>query len=536
MLSSEIENSSILLEHENLLCLEFYPKNVKNSSKNIYIGEVNNNKEMNGYGKLWNDFYSYHGYFKNNKLHGEGILKYIGKSVDLNSSFVMLYKGNFVDNKKNGYGYELYCNKEFYKGSFFNDLRHGNGTLYNINGETKIESLWELGKSVNNSFITEYYSNGCLEYRGEYDGMHRNGKGVLCNKKGEIIFDGILKDGIKKEGKIFENNFIIFQGTFKDGYPSNGTFYHNNGIKLCSAEAFICNKSSNDKKVFCLVGETEVFNINGSKEFSGELLLNSKPKESKDLNYNNLICNYIEILDGDGEKNKYWYTYGTGMTYYDNLVPSRSFKVNSENLKYEGKFIKYWENSNIHEELNFVNGILDGEQKTFDKNEVLGKIINYKLGLKHGNEIYYNESNCLKMNILYDNDIPVNLLIYYKDSDNKLYEGEVNNSLKYNGVGKLYYDNDSNSINYQGSFLNHKFNDNGIIFYQNGNKSYDGHFVNGKKNGIGTSYYESTGTIEYSGEWVNDEKHGEGSLFTESGEIVYNGNFHYDEMSFGLSN
>ena len=99
----------------------------------------------------------------------------------------MLYKGNFVDNKKNGYGYELYSNKEFYKGSFFNDLRHGNGTLYNMNGETKIESLWELGKSVNNSFITEYYSNGCLEYRGEYNGMHRNGKGVLCNKKGEII-------------------------------------------------------------------------------------------------------------------------------------------------------------------------------------------------------------------------------------------------------------------------------------------------------------------------------------------------------------
>ena len=537
MLSFEKKESKIIMEKDRLICFEFFFKDVKNSSKYIYMGEVNENKEMHGYGKLWNDIYSYHGNFKNNMLNGEGILKYIGNIKDLNSSFVIYFKGNFKKNKKEGLGYEIYNNNEFYKGSFFNDLRHGKGIIYNMNGEIKIESLWELGRSVKNSFITEYYSNGCLEYRGEYNGMHRNGKGVLCNKKGEIIFDGILEDGIKKEGKIFENNFIVFQGIFKDGYPYKGTFYHNNGIRLCSADVFLSNDQN--KKIFCLIGISDVYNIKGNKEFSGELVLNLKPKEKKDMYYKNLYCNYIEIIDNNGDKNKYWYTFGSGINYYENLVPRRKFKVNKETLKYEDEYISYWENNNINEQLNFVKGILDGEQKIYDKDGILNKITNYKLGLKNGYEIIYKENNCILMKILYENNVSKNLLINFNNSDNEHYEGEVkevNNSLKYNGNGTLYYNNESNSINYQGTFLNNKFNDNGILFYQNGNKSYEGNFANGKKNGNGTSYYESTGSIEYTGDWVNDEKHGEGSLFSESGEIVYNGNFYYDEMSFAVSN
>ena len=539
MLCKEIVNSKILLENDNLICFEFFFENVINCKKHIYIGEVNKDKEMHGYGKLFNEIYSYHGNFKNNKLDGEGIMNYIGNLKNLDSSFVIYYKGNFNKNKKEGEGYEIYYNNEFYKGSFFNDLRHGNGILYNMNGEIKIKSLWELGKSVNSSFITEYYSNGCLEYRGEYNGMHRNGKGVLGNKKGEIIFDGILEDGIKKEGKIFENNFIVFQGIFKDGYPSKGTFYHNNGIKLCSAEAFNCNNQvTNNKKILCLTGNCDVYNINGNKIFSGDLILNLKPKENIDFNYNSIYCNSIEIMDFNGDINVYWYTFGSGINYYENLVPSRIFKVNKDNLKYDDKYISYWDNSNLHEEFNFLKGVLHGEQKTYDKDGILNKIVNYKYGLKNGNEIIFKENNLIVMQVLYENDIAKNLLIFYDNSNKKYYEGEVNkvnNTLKYNGNGTLYYDNENNSINYQGSFLNNKFNDNGILYYQNGNKAYEGNFINGKKNGTGTSYYESTGTLEYSGEWANNEKHGEGSLFSESGEIVYNGNFYYDEMSFTIS-
>ena len=55
--------------------------------------------------------------------------------------------------------------------------------------------------------------------------------------------------------------------------------------------------------------------------------------------------------------------------------------------------------------------------------------------------------------------------------------------------------------------------------------------MNGKRDGNGTSYYEGTSTPEYVGQFVQDEKHGVGSLFSEENDMVYTGNFHYNNMT-----
>ena len=537
MLSRSLGETDILIKKDNFASLEFFLKDELNTSKYTYIGEVNSNNEMNGYGKLWNNSYCYHGNFKDNYFDGKGILKYTGNSNDLGSSFVTFYNGNFFKNKKNGEGYEIYNNKEFYKGTFLNDLRHGKGILYNVNGEAKLESSWELGRSVNNSNITEYYPNGCLEYRGEYNGLHRHGKGVLCNIKGEIIFDGLLEDGKKKEGKLFSNNFIVFQGKFKEGYPSEGTFYHDNGIKLCSALVFWCGDNNDNRLAFCLTGKTDVYDKDGNKIFSGELIANPKPQLSNDIvKFTSLNSSYIDIVvDREGNKNRYWFTYGTGTNYYPNLIPSRKANVNKETLKYDGENISYWENGETQSSFNFKNSKLEGEQKLYYSNGKLKQTTNYVDGTKEGYDSQYNESenNLVRCKIFYENNIAKNMLLYYNDSEKKFYEGSVNHVLKYHGNGTLYYDNEDNTTLYQGSFENHKYNGEGVLYHQNSNKSYEGGFVNGRRHGLGTSFYETTNTIEYTGDWVGDEKHGEGSLFTEAGEIVYNGNFHYDDMSFG---
>ena len=541
MLSLILGKTDILEKKDNFASLEFCLKDEINSSKYTYIGEVNSNNEMNGYGKLWNNSYCYHGNFKDNCFDGKGILKYTGNSKDYGSSFVTFYNGNFFKNKKNGEGYEIYYNKEFYKGTFLNDLRHGKGILYNVNGETKLDSSWELGKSVDNSNITEYYSNGCLEYRGEYNGLHRHGKGVLCNKKGEIIFDGVLEDGKKTQGKLFSNNFIVFQGKFKEGYPSEGTFYHDNGIKLCSASVMFfvtCGYSDigNDRFTFCLTGETDIYDRDGSKIFSGELITNPYPQISDKFDSTSLNSNYVDIVvDREGNKNKYWFTFGSGTNYYKNLIPSRKIIVNKETLKYDGEYISYWENSQIRESFYFKNSELEGEQKLYYSDGKLKQTTSYLDGTKEGYDCQYNESesNLIRSKIFYQNNIAKNMLLYFNDSENKFYDGSVNHLLKYHGNGNLYYDNEDNTPLYQGGFANHKYNGEGVLHYQNNNKCYEGGFVNGKRHGLGTSFYESVGTIEYTGDWVGDEKHGEGSLFTEAGEIVYNGNFHYNDMSFG---
>ena len=67
---------------------------------------------------------------------------------------------------------------------------------------------------------------------------------------------------------------------------------------------------------------------------------------------------------------------------------------------------------------------------------------------------------------------------------------------------------------------------------QNDVKEYEGEYHNSKRNGNGTSYYDGSGNIEYVGIWKLGEKHGQGTLYTETGDLVFTGNFHYDEMQF----
>ena len=137
--------------------------------------------------------------------------------------------------------------------------------------------------------------------------------------------------------------------------------------------------------------------------------------------------------------------------------------------------------------------------------------------------IFWN-GNKLKYDIIYIEDY-INL-IEYNNIDEKIYEGRANTALKYFGLGKLYQ---NNQLKYDGYFNNGKFQGNGIL-YDNGLKIYEGNFENDVFWGSGISYYETTENIEYDGEWVNGSKHGQGTLYSDSGEVVYSGIFHNNEI------
>ena len=55
------------------------------------------------------------------------------------------YDGNFVENKKDGYGEITYSDEKSYKGEFKKDERHGTGSLV-INAQTYYTGQWESGK------------------------------------------------------------------------------------------------------------------------------------------------------------------------------------------------------------------------------------------------------------------------------------------------------------------------------------------------------------------------------------------------------
>ena len=124
MISTQKASYSVINKNENLATIRYVDED---DTECIYQGEIDEDGKFDGYGKLWNPEYSYHGFFKNDNINGEGELKYTKKSEELNNTFPIYYKGIFLNNKRNGEGIEKYANKEFYKGNFLNDFRHGEG-------------------------------------------------------------------------------------------------------------------------------------------------------------------------------------------------------------------------------------------------------------------------------------------------------------------------------------------------------------------------------------------------------------------------
>ena len=69
------------------------------------------------------------------------------------------------------------------------DLRHGQGVLYLKNTETKDDGEWRRDKYVKG---TLFYEDG-TKYRGSFKENLRNGNGSLFSKEGNIIYKGMWK-------------------------------------------------------------------------------------------------------------------------------------------------------------------------------------------------------------------------------------------------------------------------------------------------------------------------------------------------------
>ena len=135
--------SPILLENRNRVIgihKEGKIDNTENYGDFIYpaINIIKNEiKEIRNKGKyingkyIYNDGKYYIGQFKNNLMHGKGI--------DYYSNGNILYEGDFVNDKYEGYGKYIWENGEYYIGQEKNGLSHGKGIDYYSNGKIKYE-------------------------------------------------------------------------------------------------------------------------------------------------------------------------------------------------------------------------------------------------------------------------------------------------------------------------------------------------------------------------------------------------------------
>ena len=385
--------------------------------------------------------------------------------------------------------------------------------ILNFNGnEEEFEKYHQI---LNESFdsLTIYYDKE--EKQKKYTGKLKNniyeGRGILYNISGEIIYDGYFKDGkYDGFGKLYDSNELIYEGFFNGGYYcGKGISYKNekkkfNGYFICGHYNGVgIQYLSNGKKLRKMKYEKGkpskdcygvLYDDNGREIYQGKLK-NGIPENAKLVTIYDSEENYVYI--GDFYSFKY---HGEGTIFFEK---NNKFFFKG-NLR-EGELINgilYDLEGNPTYEGSFMNNIpKEGKNiKLYKLNTILiyeGDIFNYK----------YNGYGKL-----------------YTEKDNKLkYDGNFKDG-EYDGFGKLYnydYEYDIYYLYYEGNFLNGHFEGKGIQYYSTGEKYYEGNYKNNKFFSLGIRYYKNK-AIKIKGNF-NDNCHCEGEYFNPENKLLYNG-------------
>ena len=211
-------------------------------SKGVYEGEVNEENERHGKGKMtWTNGDVYEGEWKDNKEHGKGKMTWKsgnvyegefkdgmydgqGKLIDRNGN---VYDGGWKDGDikhgwmnvcEDGFNFRGYFNQDRLK--YFDDVFYPNGCHF-----VSVDSYDEVmeGEGLEGSYldpITGYgrmtYPNDDI-YTGEWKNGEYNGKGKYIWKNGDV-YKGCWKNGKKHGwGKMTYLSGNVHEGKWKDG-------------------------------------------------------------------------------------------------------------------------------------------------------------------------------------------------------------------------------------------------------------------------------------------------------------------------------
>jgi hypothetical protein len=152
-----------------------------------YYGDFINNKKE-GYGTMiWKDGAKYQGEFKNNQANGYGIIEYPDNKY---------YQGEVKNGRMDGFGEFFWKDEKRYIGNYKNDKRNGFGIFIirpNENQSTAVPS--KRRNNINNySAYIGFWKNG-----------NKDGFGMTANFN-EIKF-GLWENGVKR--RYLDNNFAL---------------------------------------------------------------------------------------------------------------------------------------------------------------------------------------------------------------------------------------------------------------------------------------------------------------------------------------
>lgn len=465
-------------------------KNIKKGKqKYYYFGEVENNLRS-GLGRTTTKDGKtiYEGEYLRDKRNGFGIYYNSGRAC---------YAGNWKNNKRNGLGVSFnFHDNSIHVGNWNNNNLNGIRTKFDktgniifseipcdgINNGARIKyysgnksivvEQWNDG--VFNNRITEFSSEGKLIYFGTVKNRKRDGYGVEYNEDGGVIYSGNWREGkYNGQGTLYFKDGSILQGEFKDGkLEGRGCKYSDLGRKIYEGEFF--------KNMYNGFGKLYK---DGKIVYCGEFKDNERSGMGKSY-----IDSKIEYV-GQWEKNRY---NGCGVLY------------ECGNIKYVG---------------NFVDGIKDGRI-----NEV--------------------KDNKLYRECIYKDDVMIYMNEYDIDSKSLKYKGNVKNG-KPSGMGCLfteYCERKDEGIFIDGAiktrmdvsftdvqdlpfcgllkdtdYDNFRVGYNFVIDSKLCGGLYSGKLHNGKPDGNGTILYEDH---RYTGEFKDSNPFGNGVIYKNDGTKI----------------
>lgn len=197
----------------------------------------------------------YQGMFRGNFLSGiirEG-------EGDESDNDICIYKGNWNNDQKDGFGRYFHEGELRYRGMWKNNKPNGHGEFFNENGDMQYEGEWEdghlfigEGKYVRyeDGAIFSWFSDAKQRYRGDMQNGLPEGHGVFYDANGKALYEGEWTQGwfaIQKGLSFhYEDEKIYgmynetqkrYDGEMKQGAPhGRGTYFSRDGEVLYEGE------------------------------------------------------------------------------------------------------------------------------------------------------------------------------------------------------------------------------------------------------------------------------------------------------------
>ena len=224
----------------------------------IYKGQANIYSIPNGYGvKHIKVGLKQEGFWKNGRLTGwsqtidfQGNIligpfidgKVTGKGVKYSYLNNILYKGDIVQNKKEGIGEEISCEGNF-SGHFSNDKKNGEGKMiFSLSGDIYEGNYKDDLFDGKGHYIWKVSGQ---EYTGEYKNGLMHGKGLYEWSEGEFYRGSFINGKKEGNGEIHWADGRSFIGPFVNGRPQ-GIGIFDNGLNYKGEMEFIDGKLNRD--------------------------------------------------------------------------------------------------------------------------------------------------------------------------------------------------------------------------------------------------------------------------------------------------